>query len=104
MMKAGVDLQHAETERRRDPEHRSQHGKYIDGMSDQTMNAPSDQREKGGANGKRQPAPEGEIGKRQPDHDINRPGMKSSVKEGAHQCLPVPLYAAPLSDRRGGRM
>src|SRR3546814_19568257 len=44
MVEAGVDLQHAETERRGDTKHGTEHGKDIDCVANRAVNPVADQR------------------------------------------------------------
>src|SRR3546814_19585251 len=72
MVEAGVDLQHAETERRGDTKHGTEHGKDIDCVANRAVNPVADQRVERGADGEGQTAPEGKIGEGQPYDDVDR--------------------------------
>ena len=98
--KAGIDLQHAKTQRGGDPEHRAQHREDIDGVADRTVDAVADQRKQARAQGQRQAAPEREIGQRQADHDIDGPGMHAPVEEGQDHGLARRFDGAALAHRR----
>ena len=101
MAEAGIDLKHAEAQRGGDAEDRAEHREDVDRVPDRTVDPVADERVQSRADRERQPAAEGEIGERQPDDDVDRPGMHAPVEEGQHHRALRGLDGLALAD--GGR-
>ncbi len=100
MVKPGVDLQHAITQRGRDPEYGADDREDIDGVADRAINAVADDRIKRRAQGQRQAMPIAEEGQNQRHDGVDRPGVQPPVEKGQAHGLFGRLDALGRADRR----
>lgn len=99
---AGVDLRHRQPECRGDTEQGSKDGKYINDVTDGTVNPLSHQRIERRPDRQRQAVTKGEVRQHQAHQAVYGPDMETPVEEGNLHGLFGRVDGFRRTDRRGG--